>query len=161
LIRFQHGSIRKEGRKKGAVWVYPYYATRDHDGKRVERTREQQFERKETGSSRHNEQTFESTNGTDALSDIEVSRDDAECAVKLTGVDLEAHLKRELIELDRHDRTARAVVEERLYQLHQVMAVRGRKSRFTSFLRDELGWSQNRPTTRRCDSLRTTNFVSG
>jgi hypothetical protein len=38
LSRFQHGSIRKEGRKKGAVWVYRYYATRDHDGKRVERT---------------------------------------------------------------------------------------------------------------------------
>lgn len=38
MSRLQHGSIRKEGRKKGAVWVYRYYATRDHDGKRVERT---------------------------------------------------------------------------------------------------------------------------
>ena len=38
MSRFQHGSIRKEDRKKGAVWVYRYYATRDYDGKRVERT---------------------------------------------------------------------------------------------------------------------------
>jgi integrase len=38
VSRFQHGSIRREPRKKGAVWVLRYYATRDCDGKRVERT---------------------------------------------------------------------------------------------------------------------------
>jgi integrase len=38
VSRFQHGSIRKEDRKKGAVWVLRFYATRDRDGKRVERT---------------------------------------------------------------------------------------------------------------------------
>jgi hypothetical protein len=38
LSRFQQGSIRKRVRGKGAVWVLRYYATRDDDGKRVERT---------------------------------------------------------------------------------------------------------------------------
>jgi integrase len=38
VSRFQQGSIRKRVRGKGAVWVLRYYATRDHDGKRVERT---------------------------------------------------------------------------------------------------------------------------
>jgi hypothetical protein len=38
VSRFQQGSIRKRVRGKGEVWVLRYYATRDHDGKRVERT---------------------------------------------------------------------------------------------------------------------------
>jgi hypothetical protein len=38
VSRFQQGSIRKRIRGKGAVWVLRYYAIRDYDGKRVERT---------------------------------------------------------------------------------------------------------------------------
>jgi integrase len=38
VSRFQRGSIRKRIRGKGAVWVLRYYAIRDYDGKRVERT---------------------------------------------------------------------------------------------------------------------------
>jgi integrase len=38
LSRFQQGSIRKEERKKGAVWTFRYRAVRDTDGKRVERS---------------------------------------------------------------------------------------------------------------------------
>jgi hypothetical protein len=38
VSRFQQGSLRKKVRDKGAVWILRYYATRDHDGKRVERT---------------------------------------------------------------------------------------------------------------------------
>jgi len=38
MARFQHGCVRTEARKKGAVWVYRFYATRDRDGKRVERS---------------------------------------------------------------------------------------------------------------------------
>jgi hypothetical protein len=38
-MRFQHGSIRREERKRqSAAWVLRYYATRDSDGKRVERS---------------------------------------------------------------------------------------------------------------------------
>jgi hypothetical protein len=104
-----------------------------------------QIEREETSSSRDNEQNLDSTNAADALSDTEVSRDDTECAVELTDGDLEAHLRRELIELDRRGRTAHTELEELLYRLHQVMAIKGRKGRFAAFLRDELAWTQNRP----------------
>jgi integrase len=39
MARFQHGSIKKESRKRlGTVWILRYYATRDSDGKRVERS---------------------------------------------------------------------------------------------------------------------------
>ena len=39
MTRFQQGSVRKRIRGNGkAFWVLRYYATRDRDGKRVERS---------------------------------------------------------------------------------------------------------------------------
>ena len=37
MARFQRGTIRKETRSDGETWVLRYYATRQSDGKRVER----------------------------------------------------------------------------------------------------------------------------
>src|SRR5258705_12254329 len=38
MARFQRGSLRTERRKKGETWVLRYFATRELDGERVERT---------------------------------------------------------------------------------------------------------------------------
>jgi integrase len=38
MARFQRGFLRIEDRKAGKTWVLRYYATREEDGKRVERT---------------------------------------------------------------------------------------------------------------------------
>jgi integrase len=38
MARFQRGSLRKEERASGATWVLRFYANRETDGKRVERT---------------------------------------------------------------------------------------------------------------------------
>jgi integrase len=38
MARYQRGSVRKEHRKNGQTWVLRFYATRETDGARVERT---------------------------------------------------------------------------------------------------------------------------
>ena len=57
-------------------------------------------------------------------------------------MDMELDLKHELVELNRTRDDSKQSMQERLYNLHTLMAGTGRAGKLTPFLRDELKWPE-------------------